>query len=372
MAKFKRNLSILHKKKILYILPVIFFAPLIIILFTKEIVLFPSNSPLDTYCYCDSMTKEGKSTVTEYSIENENITFEYILRKGFEYPYAGFQINLNKDSRFFDAHRYKFLKIKLTPYNTEKISLLCKTFIEDFTVLEDYNTHRFLEKEIDLKKGTNTYQIALKNLKTATWWLDENNITESEIGPPDFSRIINLAIANPDYSDTDKKYKVVISEIIFVKELKLAYITTFIVIVFYFLLYWIIIIINKKTDSTVVIPYKELNVENYIDEDARRIVGLIARKYSDCELTVAKIGEEAGILPTKIPGVLKKKFNLSFKQYLNKIRLSEAKRLLKETDRQITDIAYNVGYKNVTHFHRIFKQVEKISPNEYRKNKVLA
>ena len=60
---------------------------------------------------------------------------------------------------------------------------------------------------------------------------------------------------------------------------------------------------------------------------------------------------------------------MTFKQYLNKIRLSEAKRLLKETDRQIADIAYHVGYKNVTHFHRIFKQNEKISPNEYRKNK---
>ena len=57
----------------------------------------------------------------------------------------------------------------------------------------------------------------------------------------------------------------------------------------------------------------------------------------------------------------------TFKQYLNIIRITEAKRLLRETDNQITSCAYNVGYNNIPHFNRTFKQLEGISPKEYRK-----
>jgi YesN/AraC family two-component response regulator len=71
---------------------------------------------------------------------------------------------------------------------------------------------------------------------------------------------------------------------------------------------------------------------------------------------------------SKIPGVLKQKFDLNFKQYLNKIRISEAKRLLVESDNQIVSVAYAVGYNNIPHFNRTFKQMENISPKEYRRN----
>ena len=43
------------------------------------------------------------------------------------------------------------------------------------------------------------------------------------------------------------------------------------------------------------------------------------------------------------------------------------KRLLRETDRQVMDIAYKVGYGNISHFNRVFKEAENCSPNEYRK-----
>ena len=58
---------------------------------------------------------------------------------------------------------------------------------------------------------------------------------------------------------------------------------------------------------------------------------------------------------------------MTFRQYLNRIKIHESKRLLLETDRQVTDIAFRVGYKNVTHYNRIFKEMEEVSPNQFRK-----
>lgn len=69
-------------------------------------------------------------------------------------------------------------------------------------------------------------------------------------------------------------------------------------------------------------------------------------------------------------------FSLNFKQYtgmnfvnyLKKIRIEEAKRLLEETDEKIIDISRMVGYDNDKHFMKIFKSVCGVSPSEYRKN----
>ncbi len=69
-------------------------------------------------------------------------------------------------------------------------------------------------------------------------------------------------------------------------------------------------------------------------------------------------------------------FSYSFKQYtgsnfvdyLKNIRISEAKRLLKETDMRINEISQAIGYDNEKHFMKMFKSTCGVSPSEYRKN----
>jgi YesN/AraC family two-component response regulator len=108
-------------------------------------------------------------------------------------------------------------------------------------------------------------------------------------------------------------------------------------------------------------------VGNYADQEVKKIVETIATRYTDQNLSLHNLSKDIGISPTKVSELLQKNFNLSFKQYLNNIRLAESQRLLRDTDRQVSEIAYAVGYTSVTHFHRVFKQVFDQSPNEYRK-----
>lgn len=69
-------------------------------------------------------------------------------------------------------------------------------------------------------------------------------------------------------------------------------------------------------------------------------------------------------------------FSQSFKQYtgsnfvdyLKKLRINEAKRLLEETDLRINEVSYKVGYNNEKHFMKIFKNTTGVSPSQYRKN----
>lgn len=59
---------------------------------------------------------------------------------------------------------------------------------------------------------------------------------------------------------------------------------------------------------------------------------------------------------------------MNFVNYLKKIRIDEAKKLLQETEEKVLDISQAVGYDNEKHFMKIFKSVCGVSPTEYRKN----
>lgn len=53
-------------------------------------------------------------------------------------------------------------------------------------------------------------------------------------------------------------------------------------------------------------------------------------------------------------------------QYLKKIRLKEARELLKSSNLSISEIAYRVGYLDVSYFTKLFREFTSKTPKEYR------
>lgn len=52
--------------------------------------------------------------------------------------------------------------------------------------------------------------------------------------------------------------------------------------------------------------------------------------------------------------------------YVNQVRISHAKEMLKKTDKKTYQIAQAVGYENAKYFFRVFKKMEGITPEQYR------
>lgn len=63
----------------------------------------------------------------------------------------------------------------------------------------------------------------------------------------------------------------------------------------------------------------------------------------------------------------KKEMGISFVEYLNKVRVYQAKCLLKNTNFMTYEIAEIVGYSNYNYFSTVFKNVTGKSPSDYRK-----
>lgn len=65
--------------------------------------------------------------------------------------------------------------------------------------------------------------------------------------------------------------------------------------------------------------------------------------------------------------IFKKATKDSFCNYTNKVRIEESKKLLRQTNDSMTDIALAVGFSSASYFNTIFKKLEGKTPLEYRK-----
>lgn len=71
--------------------------------------------------------------------------------------------------------------------------------------------------------------------------------------------------------------------------------------------------------------------------------------------------------PKYFSNYFKKTFGVNYVEYLNKVRLSHARRMLKESTLSIGEIGSKTGYLNSSTFTTTFKKYYGISPSEYRR-----
>lgn len=85
-------------------------------------------------------------------------------------------------------------------------------------------------------------------------------------------------------------------------------------------------------------------------------------------ITLGQIAEALNFSPAYINRLLKKETGYSTVQYIKQKRISLAKTLLKLSNLPLEDVAISVGYMDYNYFCRVFKQVENMSPAQYRES----
>ena len=80
-----------------------------------------------------------------------------------------------------------------------------------------------------------------------------------------------------------------------------------------------------------------------------------------------ELASQVFLSPDYMAKVFKKETGKRISDYLSEVRLQEAKCLLTDTTRSISDIASSLSYSNFSGFSRMFKSETGLSPAEYRK-----
>lgn len=88
-------------------------------------------------------------------------------------------------------------------------------------------------------------------------------------------------------------------------------------------------------------------------------------------LTLSGISSELNINPAYVSREFSKYFdNLSFGEYIRKMRIEKAITYIKTSDYSLSEIAYLTGFSDQSHFTRIFKQETGLTPSEFKKNRI--
>jgi two-component system, response regulator YesN len=111
------------------------------------------------------------------------------------------------------------------------------------------------------------------------------------------------------------------------------------------------------------------NPQMFKQDLIERGIAFIESHFANKNLKLEDVAKYVDRNPSYFSHMLISKTGRGFTDILSGIRLKEAKRYLLETNKPVKEIALLVGFQNPNYFSRIFKEVVRVSPREYRTNK---
>lgn len=306
---------------------------------------------------------------TEMTWGANGVKFQFRLSDSLPNPYAGVSV-ANKTTPLFSLTDYELI-IKLVSEENIPIIFRINEFIEDYTEKNRWDTYLLCSKTEGITKGDNEIRLKIKDInETPNWWYAINTAWTTKDLISNKSKVNELTLVFENGTPVGKDISLDI------KEFKMVYdsssLLPYLVIL---LLYYIAISIlyffkrskEKGEVKYVVVPIKEIeSKEERVNAKDVEIVSFIGANYPNPDFKVSDVANHFKLTENEVADLLKAYCDKTFRQYLNQIRMEEAKRLLKESKQQISSIAFSVGYNNVQHFNRVFKEYTGVSPTTFK------
>lgn len=118
--------------------------------------------------------------------------------------------------------------------------------------------------------------------------------------------------------------------------------------------------------------YDLLNVKGFAFETTIQGSNRIDRIYKHInqnfyqEISLDEISDIASMTVPSFCRYFKRSTGKTFTRFVNEYRIVQARRLLTETSKGITDICYECGFNNFSHFNKLFKEFTGKSASQYR------
>ena len=87
------------------------------------------------------------------------------------------------------------------------------------------------------------------------------------------------------------------------------------------------------------------------------------------EFNLDRLAAQAGLSKFYFNRLFKSAIGVSPSHYHINLRMDEAKRLLRETNKSVVEVALDVGYANPSHFAQLFRRETGLSPSDYRQRR---
>lgn len=98
-----------------------------------------------------------------------------------------------------------------------------------------------------------------------------------------------------------------------------------------------------------------------------KALNFIQRNYRS-SLSLQRVADKSGMSLSTFVRRFKKKTGMTFVDYVNSLRISSARSLLRNSDLSLLQISLACGYDNQCHFKRTFKKIVGLTPGQYRRS----
>lgn len=334
-------------------------------------VIYPDSKFVQNYDV-HTYHEQTRKSICDVQIKNNEINFTYELRNHEGFPFAGCFIR-KKDSTqsIINVSNFNQLVIDISSKEGKRLPILLKMKYPPYFDKEDF---RELSLEYVLEyEEPGTYRINLNEFKIPSWWIREHGVKKESIDASQYTELMFFVVESCESIATDVKDEITLKEIRFEHNNLQVFINAF---VFLFIGFTGLIIQRNSNRKEKIEPsMSEKLVTERSSEPKSEIAPIdkmesyIQEHYDNPELDAKILSKATGVSTREMGKIFKTSTGLSFKSYLNRVRLNEVKQLLKSSDLSISEIAYRCGYNQIPHFNRIFKKDTGLSPKEFREEK---
>ncbi len=342
--------------------------------------LFPARDPQFLWISATEPKKPLEKTRLDVKGEVGTVEYDFFLDPAHEFPYTHYSIYFVDPIQSFvqvDLTRYSNIAFKIQCDPKNVLMLVLFSFDDKVTDLKNMASRRVSSTAFSCDKNWSDISINFDELDTPHWWLGRYGFEYSDTSYQ-LNKTMGLAWVNSLQSPSNTLSHVKLTDI----RLQGTDYRYFYGAVVLILFSWVIFFVaqfrryltvltaelkQKVRQDQPLIAYKKLSIEPQKDKEKGALLRYMATEYANAELSLEIAAATLGINRTKINDILKEELSLTFSAYLNKLRLTEAARLLSENeDANISEIAYSVGYNNVSYFSKLFKQEYGCAPKTFK------
>jgi len=123
------------------------------------------------------------------------------------------------------------------------------------------------------------------------------------------------------------------------------------------------------SDEYEVLNVEKMSIEVSIQENDRinKVYNYVRENFKR-NITLDEVSDQIGMTVPSFCRYFKKMSRKTFTQFVNEYRIVHSIKLLSEEKSNITDICFESGFTNFSHFNKTFKKITGKSPSAYRKD----
>jgi len=327
-------------------------------------------------------THKGNDATTSLHarVDAARLVMEFVLSGSTSKPYVSsgllFRDRTGKPA-LLDWSRFGKISFEARCLPAATIRVGLTTFDDTLSKLDDLMTYRSPSAYIHCDQDGAHAELDLAHLTVPQWWVDSNKLNPSDLGYS-LAKVAQIEVGTSTASGVGIPSRIEIANIE-MHERKYGYLyvlAAFLTVTwagfgFWFVRQYAVALANdlhaRIQKDLPLVAYQQLALETHREKGKSAILRLLATRYADPELDLETVVTETGVNRNKVNDILKAEIGHTFIGYLNKLRLTEASRLLVEnTGASIAEIAYSVGYKNSSYFIKLFKEEYQCTPKVFR------